>query len=202
MMFILAGTLSLNAQPAVSAFPLAGHLPFVADWAEFADYFCRMRDFGIVKSVKDFYWDIRPKPEYGTVEIRVCDTPLTVRRAVLLAVYAQAQAAHYLHDRPRAASRGIYLVNSHNRFEACRFGYAGEMVDPYGGPRKRKQQDILDTLGVIAPHAPALASGALLEELADLVRAGDSDADWLRARAKAGGSLTDAVRAACVRWSE
>jgi carboxylate-amine ligase len=187
---------------AVSAFPLAGHIPFVADWAEFVDYFCRMREFGIVKSMKDFYWDIRPKPEYGTVEIRVCDTPLTVRRAALLAVYAQALAAHYLNDRPRAAARGIYLVNSHNRFEACRFGYAGEMVDPYGGPKKRMQEDILDTIGVVAAHAPELESGALLEELAALVRAGDSDADWLRARAKAGGSLTDAVRAACVRWSE
>jgi len=187
---------------AVSAFPLAGHIPFVRDWEEFIEYFCRMREFGIVKSMKDFYWDIRPKPEYGTVEIRVCDTPLTVRRAVLLAVYAQALGAHYLIDRPRAAGSGIYLVNSHNRFEACRFGYAGEMVDPYGGPKKKMQDDILDTLAIVAGHAPELGSAELLEELAALVRAGDSDADWLRARAKAGGSLADAVRAACGRWSE
>jgi carboxylate-amine ligase len=187
---------------AVSAFPLAGHIPFVQDWAEFTDYFCRMRDFGIVESMKDFYWDIRPKPEYGTVEIRVCDTPLTVRRAALLAAYAQALGAHYFEDRPRAASRGIYLVNSHNRFEACRFGYAGEMVDPYGGPKKKMQADILDTIAIIAAHAPALGSAEPLEELAALVRAGDSDADWLRERASAGGSLADAVRAACARWSE
>ena len=42
-----------------------------------------MRGFGVVESMKDFYWDIRPKPEYGTIEIRVCDTPLDVaqRRA-------------------------------------------------------------------------------------------------------------------------
>ena len=187
---------------AVSAFPLAGHIPFVHDWAELVDYFCRMRDFGIVKSMKDFYWDIRPKPEYGTVEIRVCDTPLTVRRAALLAVYAQALAAHYLNDRPRAVSSGIYLVNSHNRFEACRFGYAGEMVDPYGGPKKKMQDDILDTIGVVAKHAPDLESGELLDELEALVRAGDSDADWWRSRAKARGSLADAVRDACKRWSE
>jgi carboxylate-amine ligase len=187
---------------AVSAFPLAGHIPFVHDWAEFVDYFCRMRDFGIVKSTKDFYWDIRPKPEYGTVEIRVCDTPLTVRRAVLLAVYAQALGAHYLDDRPRAVSRGIYLVNSHNRFEACRFGYGGEMVDPYGGPKKKMQEDILDTIAIIAAHAPALDCAELLDELGALVRAGDSDADWLRARAKARGSLADTVRDACTRWSD
>ena len=60
----------------INAFPLAGHMPFVRDWAEFLEYYDKMRGFGIVASMKDFYWDIRPKPEYGTVEIRVCDTPL------------------------------------------------------------------------------------------------------------------------------
>jgi carboxylate-amine ligase len=186
----------------VSAFPLAGHIPYVLDWAQFSDYFHRMRDFGVVRSMKDFYWDIRPKPEYGTVEIRVCDTPLTVHRAVLLAAYAQALGAHYLGDRSRAPAREIYLVNSHNRFEACRFGYAGEMIDPYGGPKKKMRDDILDTLEIVSAHAPALESSGLLEELAGLARAEDSDADWLRSQAKQRGSLADAVRAACARWSE
>ena len=40
---------------------------------------------GVVKSMKDFYWDIRPKPEYGTIEVRVFDTPLTIERAAALA---------------------------------------------------------------------------------------------------------------------
>jgi carboxylate-amine ligase len=187
---------------AVSAFPLAGHIPFVADWDEFVNYFSRMRDFGIVKTMKDFYWDIRPKPEYGTVEIRVCDTPLTVRRAALLAVYAQALGAYYLQERPYSPDRGIYLVNSHNRFEACRYGYAGEMVDPLGGPRKRMGQDILDTIEIVAAHAPHAESVELLRELAAEVRGGQSDADWLRWRAKVRGSLADAVRDAASRWSD
>jgi carboxylate-amine ligase len=185
---------------AVSAFPLAGHMPFVRDWGEFAEYFNRMRGFGIVKSMKDFYWDIRPKPEYGTIEIRVCDTPLTVRRAVLLAVYAQCLAAHYLIERPRAASRGIYLVNAHNRFEACRYGYAGEMVDPYGGPKKRMDVDILHTIAVIATQARRLGCAELLAELEAQVSTGNSDADWLRARVGASGSLSDAVRDASGRF--
>ena len=77
----------------VNAFPLAGCMPFVADWDEFEHYFGEMHAFGIVESMKDFYWDIRPKPEYGTVEVRVFDTPLTVARAADLAAYAQALAA-------------------------------------------------------------------------------------------------------------
>ncbi len=49
--------------------------------------------------MKDFYWDVRPKPEYGTVEIRVCDTPLTVDRAAQIAAFAQALARSLLDER-------------------------------------------------------------------------------------------------------
>jgi carboxylate-amine ligase len=76
----------------VSAFPLSGHMPPVVDWEGFLRYFERMRSTGLVESMKDFYWDIRPKPEFGTVEVRVIDTPLSVEHAVDLAVFARACA--------------------------------------------------------------------------------------------------------------
>src|SRR5512134_4065470 len=66
---------------AVFAFPLSGRAPFVQTWDEFNAFFGKMRAAGIVESMKDFYWDIRPKPEFGTIEVRVCDTPLTITRA-------------------------------------------------------------------------------------------------------------------------
>jgi carboxylate-amine ligase len=74
----------------VFAFPLSGRAPFILDWGEFeSGYFAKMEKTGVVNSMKDFYWDIRPKPEYGTIELRVCDTPLTVERAA-----AQIGRAH------------------------------------------------------------------------------------------------------------
>ena len=187
---------------AVSAFPLAGHIPFVRDWSEFLDYFMRMKGFGIVASMKDFYWDIRPKPEYGTIEIRVCDTPLTVRRAAQLAAYAQSLAAWHLAERPLEPSRDTYVVNSHNRFEACRYGFRGTMVDPYVSRKTAIGEDILQTMAQIAPHAARLGCGGLLEELAAGVRAGASDAAWLRARHAERGSLADTVREACNHWEK
>lgn len=183
----------------VNAFPLAGHMPFVRDWAEFIEYFEKMKGFGIAASMKDFYWDIRPKPEYGTIEIRVCDTPLTVRQAALLAAYAQALAAWHLAERPRAPARAVYLVNSHNRFEAARYGFRGDMVEPYSSVRRRIGQDILETLETIAPHSAELGSEEALAELGAQVQTGASDAQWLRTRA-AGNSLPDVVREACGRW--
>jgi len=187
---------------AVSAFPLAGHMPFVRDWAEFLEYFDRMKRYGIVASMKDFYWDIRPKPEYGTIEIRVCDTPLTVRRAAQLAAYAQALCAYHVAERPREPTRETYLVNSFNRFEACRYGLRGEMVDPYAGVKRRIGDDILEALAMVEPHARRLDSGEPLAALAAAVRADDSDASWLRARHKERGALSDVVRDACARWEQ
>ena len=185
---------------AVNAFPLAGHMPFVRDWAEFVEYFDKMRGFGIVASMKDFYWDIRPKPEYGTVEIRVCDTPLSVGRAALLAAYAQALAAWHLADRPREPARAVYLVNSFNRFEAARFGLKGELVEPYTSVKKRIGTDVLETLDLLKPHAAALGCADALAELAEGVRQSYSDADWLRGRYHASGSLADVVRESAARW--
>jgi carboxylate-amine ligase len=184
---------------AVSAFPLAGHIPFVRDWAEFVEFFSRMKGFDIVASMKDFYWDIRPKPGYGTVEIRVCDTPLTARRAALLAGYAQALAAWHFSER-REPVRDIYLVNSYNRFEACRYGGGGEIIDPYSGAKKKLAADMLDTLETIAPHAAQLECQEALSELSSCLERGESDADWLRQQRKGGESLADVVRSACSRW--
>ena len=186
---------------AVSAFPLAGHMPFVRDWAEFLEYYGKMRGFGIVASMKDFYWDIRPKPEYGTIEIRVCDTPLTVERAALLAAYAQALVAYHLAERPREPSRATYLVNAFNRFEASRYGCAGELVEPYERRKVKIGDDILSTIQTVMPHAVRLEAGDALAELAAGVRGGNSDAAWQRARYAEAGSLVDVVREASIAWA-
>jgi len=186
---------------AVNAFPLAGHMPFVKDWAEFLEYFDKMRGFGVVESMKDFYWDIRPKPEFGTIEIRVCDTPLTVERAAQLAAYAQALARWLLDERPRPAKRAVYLVNAFNRFEAARFGLRGQLIDPYEERKKPLAEDILDALAGVMPQASALEGAQALAALAADVRRGYSDADWLRERFAANKSLAHTVRESAARWA-
>src|SRR6478752_703328 len=92
----------------VNAFPLSGTMPLVHSWREFNRYYDRMFDLGIVGSMKDFYWDIRPKPEYGTVEIRVCDTPLTVDRAAQVAAFSQALARWLWEERAQEITPDTY----------------------------------------------------------------------------------------------
>jgi len=184
----------------VSAFPLSGQMPFVLSWREFVDYFGKMRGYGIVESMKDFYWDIRPKPEYGTVEIRVFDTPLTVERAAALAAYAQALARHLLTDRPRAPSREVYLLYNYNRFQACRYGLGGTLIDTDGGRHVPLKEDVLKTLALVAPHAAEVGGAAALKMLEAGVRDGTGDADWLRQAYKERGTLNDVARMQSELW--
>jgi carboxylate-amine ligase len=177
----------------VNAFPLSGTMPFVSGWGGFNTYFDRMHALGIVKTMKDFYWDVRPKPEYGTVEIRVCDTPLTVDRAAHLAAFAQALARWLWQERP-ALSADIYLTHSYNRFQACRHGLQGTLVDPVSGASVTLADDLRATLAALAAHAEVLGSTAALESLAGLIGGPGNDATWLRARFAQSGTLPDVVR--------
>jgi carboxylate-amine ligase len=184
----------------VSAFPLSGHAPFVHAWAEFINYFNKMKGFGIVESMKDFYWDIRPKPEYGTVEVRVFDTPLTVERAAMLAAYTQSLARYLLLERPLTPLRDVYLLYRHNRFQACRYGLDGTLVDAYTQRHVGIRDDVLDMLKVIAPHAAELGASAALGELADDIRDGRDEVAWLRQQYKSCGSLNDVARMQSELW--
>jgi carboxylate-amine ligase len=185
----------------ISAFPLSGTMPFVRDWAEFNGYFDTMRDLKVVESMKDFYWDIRPKPEFGTIEIRVCDTPLTVGRAAALGAYAQALARHLMLDRPRQPSQDVYRVYSFNRFTASRYGLEAGFIDAYSRERRSLREDIADTLRTLAPHAAALGSGDALAEIGAILESGQNHSGWLRETLAKTRSLTDVVRLQSRLWA-
>lgn len=176
----------------VFAFPLSGRAPFLLSWSEFQTYFARMKKAGIISSMKDFYWDVRPKPDYGTIEIRVCDTPLTVERAALLAGYAQALSRWILDTRPFDLNEEVYLSYTFNRFQACRFGIEGENVDVQTNARRQIGEDILATLDTIAGHTRPSDIAKLIASVSSIVRTGN-DARWMREQYAGNRSLPDLV---------
>jgi carboxylate-amine ligase len=184
----------------VFAFPLSGRAPFVLTWEEFKVYFKKMVGTGVVEGMKDFYWDIRPKPEFGTIEVRVMDTPFSVERAAAIAAYIQTLARYLLVDKPLTLHEDDYLVYTFNRFEACRFGLAGNCANSQDGARVTIASDILATLELLEPHARILKSEAALEEIRRIVSENSNDATWLRQVHQKEHSLNEAVRQQCLRW--
>lgn len=183
----------------VFAFPLSGRAPFVRSWDEFGVYFDKMTSTGVVQSMKDFYWDIRPKPEFGTIELRVCDTPLTVDKAAALACYLQCICRYLREEKPFEPEEDDYLVYTFNRFQACRFGLDGEIVDPKTKTRQKLRDDILRTLARIDEHALDLQALKASELIRETLIAGN-DAQWLRSRRKGGVPLSAVVEDATRRW--
>lgn len=184
----------------VFAFPLSGRAPCVLTWGEFENYFDKMTGTGVVKSMKDFYWDIRPKPEFGTIEIRVFDTPLTIERAAALSGYVQSLAAWFLDTQPFTPSEDDYLVYTYNRFQACRFGLEAVYVDPGTGRHQPLREHILHTMDQIATHAARQGAAPSLHLLRTDVEKGQNDARWLRERQREEQLLAETSRQAAMRF--
>jgi carboxylate-amine ligase len=184
----------------VFAFPMSGRAPFTLSWDEFGLFFAKTTRTGVVKSMKDFYWDIRPKPEYGTIEIRVFDTPLTVERAVALAGFVQSLASWFLHEQPFMPQEDDYMVYTYNRFQACRFGLEAVYVDPPTGQHMPLRDHIVQTLRQVGEHARKLGAGHGVQLLGEDAELGTNDARWLREKQGREHLLAEVVRQGAARF--
>jgi carboxylate-amine ligase len=183
----------------IYAFPLSGRAPFLTDWPAFERFFNKLRGLGVVESMKDFYWDIRPKPEYGTIEVRVFDTPLTVERAAALAAYLQSICAMLL-EREEELSEEVYLAYNYNRFQACRFGLEGQVLDSITGESTPLHLAVLKTVEACRPYARELGASEALDEIERWVRTSGNDARWQRETMQRHHSLAQLVLESGERW--
>jgi carboxylate-amine ligase len=188
----------------VRAFPLSGTAPVLTEWSAFEAYYDELLRMGIVGSMKDFYWDIRPKPEFGTVEIRVCDTPLTIEHAAYLGGYAQLLARWILTERPFDITPDFYLLYQYNRFEASRYGLEGTIAMHRQDPRTSSKLPLFEhlqaQLKLLVPYVQNEADSMTLQHLHRIASERRGDADWLRQTFAKRGSLNDMMRLSSALW--
>ena len=110
------------------ALPLAGMPDHLNDWNHFENLTERLQNAGIIKSVKDLWWDIRPHPGFGTVEIRVCDIPVNFKEILSLVALIQALVVT-LEKTDFYSDTHIQILQS-NKWQAVRYGLEGIFVDP------------------------------------------------------------------------
>lgn len=183
----------------ISAFPLSGTPPWIVNWNEFTTHFNKLKNLGVVASMKDFYWDIRPKPEFGTVEIRIGDTPLTVEKGAQIAAYAQTLTNYLLDTRPEL-SHDIYLTYLSNRFRVARYGLDAIIIDPIGKQQLPVTEEILSLCEKLRPYAASLGNQDAINEITILAINKENDAKELRAYFANLQSLPDVVRMQTEKW--
>ncbi len=184
----------------VSAFPLSGTPPWLTTWAEFEEYFKKLVTLGVVKNMKDFYWDIRPKPEYGTEELRICDTPLTIEKAAELAAFAQA-LAYWLLDNRQELSKEIYLTYLMNRFRASRYGLNAIIINPIKCEHTSLADDIVKICQLLKKYTNKFDNEQAIGKIEQAALTRQNGAGWLRKRYANSHSLNDTVRDQAELWS-
>ena len=161
-------------------YPHGGPMPELRDWAHFEDITQELFATELAKSLKDIYWDVRPKPEFGTVEIRVFDTPLSVRKAVAMAAFARGCAALALAGQVRHMPKPMPSTAQRvSRFFACRDGMDAVLFNPFEGdwmPAKTWFEQLFDA----AKKQPSSLVDAAHFEFLKTSLAGKADHEIMR----------------------
>lgn len=178
------------------ALPTAG-LPYqLAGWDEFEQYMAALVSVDAIASIREVWWDIRPHPDFGTVELRVCDGLPTLTEVVGVAALTQCLVKH-LDD---AYDRGeeLYVprpwIVRENKWRAARHGLDAELITDSEGGRRPLREAISDLLAELAPAAADLGCAAELRSV-EKVLAGETSAERQRRTAGHGGGTAAVVMA-------
>ncbi|MGZ6878719.1 MAG: glutamate--cysteine ligase [Mycobacteriaceae bacterium] len=176
--------------------PTAG-LPFqFASWSEYEGYVDDMLVTGVIDVVSEIRWDIRPSPNFGTIEVRVCDGIPTLRE--VLAVTALIQCL--VEDLSTRLDNGETLPTlppwhvQENKWRAARYGTDAIVICDAAGKEREVGADTLDLLEQLAPTARRLGC---VNELADIARILETGASYRRQLAvheHTGGNLRAVAR--------
>lgn len=151
----------------------------VLNWTEFTAFYDELIRAGIVRSVKDIYWYVRPQPDLGTVEIRICDMPLTVYHAVMLTGYCRI-LVRFLLDKRQDIVRKHHAIEKYNIFNARRDGLQACYVSTQTRQRESLVGHLLQTLEMLATSASGEEDHVVLQYMKSYVTKGVNDADRIR----------------------
>jgi glutamate---cysteine ligase / carboxylate-amine ligase len=168
--------LSSCRSTAYEALPTAGQPYRVRNWKDFEQLYESLKKCGSVKSLKDLWWDLRPSPKYGTLELRVCDGCATLYETLAIVAFIHA-LAHWFRERAswvEIVSTPQHWLARENKWRAIRYGLDAELVMNTEGRTKRLRDDIGEWLERLAPYADALQYGKYFSDLKTLMARGTS----------------------------
>ncbi|HEY6961359.1 MAG TPA: YbdK family carboxylate-amine ligase [Gaiellaceae bacterium] len=117
-----------NRAPILAELPRAGAPPAFASYAEWEAWVERLVALGVMEDYTRIWWDARPHPKLGTLEVRVPDQPTDVRLSAAFAALIAAMCRAALEDAlPAGAPRADYVQN---RWSAARFGPRAKLIHP------------------------------------------------------------------------
>ena len=149
-----------NRAVALAELPRSGAPPAFRSYGEWERWVERLVRLGVTADYTRLWWDVRPHPRFGTIEVRMPDQPTALARTGALVALLRELVASVLRDPQPAydpARRGDY---QQNRWAALRFGMDAELIHPDGAralPARELAAELFERLGVAAPGEPEAA---------------------------------------------
>jgi glutamate---cysteine ligase / carboxylate-amine ligase len=166
-----------NRAPVLAELPRAGVPPAFASYAEWESWVDRLVRLGVTADYTRIWWDARPHPKLGTLEVRVPDQPTDVHLSAAFTALVQALCATALDGGLPAATAGLgdhgradYVQN---RWAAARFGHRAELLHPDGTSVLRASELGAELIELVRPAARVLGGEAALDRLDPTVSESD-----------------------------
>lgn len=114
-------------------------------WAEYDAFVNLLIQTNCIDNAKKIWWDIRPHPNFPTLEVRVCDVPLRLDETIAIAALIQATMAklsqlHAANQSFRLYGRALIMEN---KWRALRYGVDGDLID-FGKQTEVPLRDLMD----------------------------------------------------------
>jgi carboxylate-amine ligase len=170
--------LASTRTPIFRAFPRVGIPPTYDDWDDYAAKIGFMVRSRVIEDYTYLWYDVRPHPNLGTVEIRVMDSQTRIEHTIAFAALIQAMvkelAEHF--EAGKQLSKYPHQMIDENKWLAARHGLDGELVDLPGTDRVRTRDLAQRLLERLREHAQDLGAAAELDGIEDLLERGNGAA--------------------------
>jgi len=152
-----------NRAPILAELPRGGAPPEFASYAEWEAWVERLVAIGVMEDYTRIWWDVRPHPQLGTLEVRVPDQPTDVQLSSSFAALVQAMCATALADGlPGGSPRADYIQN---RWAAARFGPRANLIHPDGLSFPTATELAVELLERVRPAAERLDGADVLARI-------------------------------------
>jgi carboxylate-amine ligase len=183
--------------------PTSGPPQPLTDWTEFEEYMDTLLRAGTIRSIKEVWWDIRPHPDFGTVEIRMFDGVPTLREIGMTAALSQSlvQLLDTQLDRGYKLPTPPAWVVRDNKWRATRYGLDAIVITDDSGSTAPLRDELYELTRELQPVADRLGCGPELGVVTEVL---DGGASYERQRAivASGGGLGDVVDALVTEFAE
>ncbi len=157
-------------------FPRTGVPEHFESWGEFETYVQTLVELNCIDNGKKIWWDVRPHPQFGTLEFRVCDVPTRPKDTVALASLIQAIVYKLFTLYRRNQGFRLYrpLFIQENKWRAARYGLDGNLIDFGKKAEVPMRQLALELLEFVDDVVDELGSRRQVSGILDILRDGTS----------------------------